>query len=594
MNNALKASSNDKIISKLFFRLLPVQILLVGIPSLNGIISSLFASNMLGEDAMTAIGMYAPIVQFITAISNVFLGGSQILCGKYMGGNQVERTQEIFSLNITAVSITAVIASVLMAAAGAFQMTGFMNPDPGVIAMFNRYLIGCAIGLLPMMLGSQLSAFLSLELEGSRSTIATALFVVTNLVLTWLFVGVLHMQAFGLALAASIGYWVYLTVELLYYFSGKSLLKLKMVKFRMPDLSDIILIGFPGATTALYLTIRRFVLNGMITRYVGNAGMSAFTASDTLLAIFWALPLGMANVCRMLMSVSYGEEDRQSLKDVFKTMVGRCLLIQLAMMAVLILLAVPFTRFFIRDVSDPVYQMTVTAFRLLPLTMPLGLVCQTWLNYGQVSRKQVLTHSLALIDGVLCPCLAMLALVPALGMNGVYYAMIINGIVTVIYPMIYSIVVNRGIPKNLDRLLMIPNSFGAPEEDRLDISLHSDEEVVNIAEQVQRFCTEKGLEERKAYLSGLFLEEMAGNIVDHGFTKDKKEHSVDVRVVCKDGDVILRLKDDCIPFDPKQRASIADPEDITKNFGIRMVYSMAKDISYQNILGLNVLTIRIP
>jgi anti-sigma regulatory factor (Ser/Thr protein kinase) len=160
--------------------------------------------------------------------------------------------------------------------------------------------------------------------------------------------------------------------------------------------------------------------------------------------------------------------------------------------------------------------------------------------------------------------------------------------------MIYSIVVNRGIPKNLDRLLMIPDSFGAPEEDRLDISLHSDEEVVTIAEQVQRFCMEKGLDERKSYLSGLFLEEMAGNIVDHGFTKDKKEHSVDVRVVYKDGDVILRLKDDCIPFDPKQRADIVDPDDITKNFGIRMVYSMAKDITYQNILGLNVLTIRIP
>jgi anti-sigma regulatory factor (Ser/Thr protein kinase) len=237
--------------------------------------------------------------------------------------------------------------------------------------------------------------------------------------------------------------------------------------------------------------------------------------------------------------------------------------------------------------------MTVTAFRLLPFTMPLGLVCQTWLNYGQVSRKQVLTHSLALIDGMLCPCLAMLALVPVFGMNGIYYALIVNGVVTVVYPMIYSIVVNRGIPKNLDRLLMIPDSFGAPEEDRLDISLHSDEEVVTIAEQVQRFCMEKGLDERKSYLSGLFLEEMAGNIVDHGFTKDKKEHSVDVRVVCKDGDVILRLKDDCIPFDPKQRADIVDPDDITKNFGIRIVYSMAKDITYQNILGLNVLTIRI-
>ena len=77
MAKKITAASNDKIISSLFFRLLPAQILLVGIPSLNGIISSLFAGNMLGKEAITAIGMYAPIVSFITAVSNVFVGGSQ-------------------------------------------------------------------------------------------------------------------------------------------------------------------------------------------------------------------------------------------------------------------------------------------------------------------------------------------------------------------------------------------------------------------------------------------------------------------------------------------------------------------------------------
>ncbi len=32
---------------------------------------------------------------------------------------------------------------------------------------------------------------------------------------------------------------------------------------------------------------------------------------------------------------------------------------------------------------------------------------------------------------------------------------------------------------------------------------------------------------------------------------------------------------------------------MTKNIGIRMVYSMAEKIGYQNILGLNILTIHI-
>ena len=130
-------------------------------------------------------------------------------------------------------------------------------------------------------------------------------------------------------------------------------------------------------------------------------------------------------------------------------------------------------------------------------------------------------------------------------------------------------------------------------DERMDLTVHNMEEVVTISRQVQHFCLEKGIDSRRAYLSGLAMEEMAGNIVDHGFTKDSKSHTVDVRVVHKGNDVILRLKDDCVPFDPGERQKLAEDDDITKNIGIRMVFRLAKDVQYQNILGLNVLTIRI-
>ena len=141
--------------------------------------------------------------------------------------------------------------------------------------------------------------------------------------------------------------------------------------------------------------------------------------------------------------------------------------------------------------------------------------------------------------------------------------------------------------------MVIPEDFGVPENDRMDLTLRSEREVVNISERIQRFCLGKGIDERRAYYAALFLEEMAGNIVDHGFPKDRRKNSVDVRVVYKNDGLILRLKDDCVPFDPARRRALADPEDKTRNIGIRIVYSIASDIQYQNILGLNVLTIRI-
>ncbi len=53
------------------------------------------------------------------------------------------------------------------------------------------------------------------------------------------------------------------------------------------------------------------------------------------------------------------------------------------------------------------------------------------------------------------------------------------------------------------------------------------------------------------------------------------------------------LRDDCVPFDPGERQRMTADDDPVKNIGIRMVYRIARDVQYQNMLGMNVLTVRI-
>jgi anti-sigma regulatory factor (Ser/Thr protein kinase) len=89
------------------------------------------------------------------------------------------------------------------------------------------------------------------------------------------------------------------------------------------------------------------------------------------------------------------------------------------------------------------------------------------------------------------------------------------------------------------------------------------------------------------------MEEMAGNVIKHGFGKDGKENHIDIRVVHKGDDMILRIRDNCTAFNPAERANAMEQGETGKNIGIRMVYKIAGDVSYQNLLGLNVLTIRI-
>ena len=172
-------------------------------------------------------------------------------------------------------------------------------------------------------------------------------------------------------------------------------------------------------------------------------------------------------------------------------------------------------------------------------------------------------------------------------------ANVLNGVVCLLTVLIYSRVRNRRFPANMEQLMVIPDDFGAGPDARIDISVQSMDQVLTVSKRVTEFCRRRGIDERRVYLASLCMEEMAGNIVEHGFTKDKKRHSIDIRVVHKDDDIIMRIRDDCVPFNPRERREITDPRDILKNAGICIVYQIAKSVEYQNLLGLNVLTMRI-
>ena len=589
----MNQNANAKMVTKLLFRLLPIQILLAAISAVNGIVSSFFASNYIGVAAMSAVGLYAPINMLITSISIILVGGSVILCGKYMGQNQQEKLQNVFSLNLALSVLIALVFTVLFVVLSVFDLTGFLTRDPEVRPIFNRYLLGQVIGFVPLMLGNSFASFLSLENKGSRTLIASVAYILANVLLNFLFVKVLHMEAFGLALASSLGLWVYLLVQIPYYFFGRSHLRLFNRHISWKQSGEIIRIGIPGALSNVYQTVRGLIVNNLIEIVVGAVGISAFAASDSLLRIVWAVPMGMLAVSRMLISVSIGEEDRQTLTDVMRVMFRRFLPLMAVICAAIIACAVPLTRIFYRDPGDPVYAMPVWGLRILPLCMPLSIICMHFTCYAQASGKQGLVHVLALLDGVVCVAGFTALLIRAIGMNSVYIANVLNGVVTTLVIIGYAWLKKRRLPRNMDELMVIPDDFGAPDNARMDLSLRSMDDVVSVAEQVQNFCAARGIDKRRAYLAGLSMEEMAGNIVDHGFTKDKKKHTVDVRVVRKDDDVILRIKDDCVPFDPAERLRRFSGDDPAKNIGIRMILGMARDVQYQNILGLNVLTIRI-
>ena len=144
----------------------------------------------------------------------------------------------------------------------------------------------------------------------------------------------------------------------------------------------------------------------------------------------------------------------------------------------------------------------------------------------------------------------------------------------------------------IEDYLLLPKDFDVPEDSQLDITVTTKAEVLGLSERAQAFCEAQGIDGRRSMFAGVCIEEMAGNIVDYGFD-DGRKHFVDVRVIVKSEQVIIRLRDDCRPFDPKKQAEIFNPDDPTAHIGIRLVRQMATEFNYVNVLKLNNLLIKI-
>ena len=151
---------------------------------------------------------------------------------------------------------------------------------------------------------------------------------------------------------------------------------------------------------------------------------------------------------------------------------------------------------------------------------------------------------------------------------------------------------NKKIPTKIFDLCCIKKGFGAEDNRRLAFSVRSIEDITGITDYVMDFCKGLSVDARKSNWVAVCIEELAGNIVKHGFSK-KSDSVADISVVVLDDKILIRFKDNCKPFNPVEQSDLFNPEDITHKIGLRMVGRMCKSMEYQSLLGLNVFTIQI-
>lgn len=584
-------SFDSKMIKNVFWHLLPVQILIATISSINGIIDATVASNFIGPEAIAATGLFFPITKILDTVNIVLLGGAQIICGKMLGKNQVERTKGVFSVDMLVVAIVSILLT-LVGLLFSYPIAGLLGASSVLIDELSQYIIGMAPGFLAYMVVAQLSSFLQLERQEKRTYAGVVVMAATNVALDLLFVAKFNMGMFGLGLATSIGNWLYLIFLGSYYFTKKAIIRFDIKAMDFAELKEIVTIGIPGAVTQFGQVVRGFALNYIFLIFVGDSGVSAYAAVGSFGGIFFATNAAIAAASRLLISVYVGEKDVTGIKIILKTALTRGMLLAAGLSLATAVLSKPLTMMFYSPDAGELFSMTRLGFIMFPISMIFTCIYIVFSNYYQSLGRIGIVNILSALDGGIGMVASALILAPIFKMAGIWTAQVLNGVITTIGIIIYTIIRNGRFPKQEDDYMVLDEDFAVSSDNRMDMSIHSMEKVVEASKNVHTFCTEHEIDEKHAMYAALCIEEMAGNVVEHGFT-DKKKHSIDVRIVYTGEELILRIKDDCRVFNPKERADMLNPEDPAHNIGIRLISRLANDMVYQNTFGLNVLTIRL-
>lgn len=193
----------DSFITKIYARLLPVQIILVAIQSINGIVDGIMGSRLLGSDAMAAVGLFAPLLTLLYAFGCIIIVGSQIVGSHYAGKGETDKISKIFSVTLCFIAIVGFIAAIFISIFNA-QLSTLLKGDN----LLSDYMLGVAFSFLFDSLCGVLSDYLQLIGNVKRTYIGLIALITSNILLNVIFIRFLELGIFGLGLATTLSTFI--------------------------------------------------------------------------------------------------------------------------------------------------------------------------------------------------------------------------------------------------------------------------------------------------------------------------------------------------------------------------------------------------
>lgn len=348
---------------------------------LYNIVDRIFIGHMplVGDTALTGVGVVHPIIVIISAFSAFFGNGGAPLAAIALGKGDRERAEKILGNCVTMLTVLSfllptlvfIFMKPLLYAIGASEATFGFATD---------YLSIYLLGTISVLLTMGLAPFIVAQGRSRLVMIATVASAAANIVLDWLFVSVLSWGVRGAAIATVASQTISAVWFLLFLCRKADSIILKPANLRLNTriLGSIAALGVSPFVMSSTESLIGFVMNRGLQSYGGDVYVGCLTVMQSVMQ-FVSVPMsGFTQGVTPVLSYNYGagKRDRvvKGMKIIFSVMVAYNFVIVLSSML--------FPGFFARIFTDKEALIELTV-KSMPVFMSGMLIfgiqrsCQT-------------------------------------------------------------------------------------------------------------------------------------------------------------------------------------------------------------------------
>lgn len=383
-------------------------------------VDGLFVSNLIGTSALSAINLTAPVIQVVTAISTMLATGGSAVIMKKMGEQKPKEAREDFTFLIL-VNVAVGLVMTMLGYSLMEAIFGGMGLSPEVAGYCTSYLSCYLLFTIPILLMNNFTLYMIASEKAALSLICSVAGGVLNIVLDYVFIGLLDMGISGAAIATGLGYSVTAVVGLFVFSRKKSLLHFTKPAFRFRVLAGAAANGCSEMATALVTGIITMMFNWTMLRYVGEDGVAAVTIIMYVLMFASSLYTGYSYGVAPMLSYYYGEKNHEKLKKLVSTSLKVIGVISLVTVAASFAATKPLVSIFTRP-DNPVYDLAVTGNRIC--TLALFFIGFNIFASGMFTALSngIISAILAFSRSFVFMLITMLILPAILGINGIWLA----------------------------------------------------------------------------------------------------------------------------------------------------------------------------